>query len=174
MPKITLIWPLYPFIYSFPFHPCVLMIIDYWGCGLYIPLVTFLFSIMHYYLHVEVFFQHVFKLSYHLSINICLFGYIRGCGWKMLQCHMEATQLANIFSWALYHTHLTSISKLRVWFLLVYLPPWTASISKLSAEWPNVLSTGCAACISTISLYMPVQNIRNKSLYLLLQQEQTF
>lgn len=116
---------LYPFIKPFLFLQCVL-----WGCGLYLAHATFLLSIMHIYLHVEFFFE----LSYiHQYMSVC---YIRGCGWKMLQYHMEATQLANIFS---YHTHLTSISNVSVWSLLVYLPLWTASISKLSSEWLNVL-----------------------------------
>lgn len=125
------------------------MIIDYWGCGLYRPLMTFLFSIMH--IHLVFFIYRII----HLSIHVC-----RGCGWKMLQCYMEATQLRNIFSWALYHTHV------RVWFLLIYLPLWTASVSKLfciAKCAQHFILAGRAACISTISSYMLVQNIGNKS-----------
>lgn len=133
------------FHYPFLFHPCVLMIIDYWGCGLYMPLMTFLFSIMHIYLHVEFFF--FIYLVIHPSTYVC-----RGCGWKMLQCYMEATQLGNIFSWALYHTHV------RVWFLLVYLPLRSSkhlkTLSCMAKCAQHFILAGCAAGILTISLYI--------------------
>lgn len=145
---------LYPFIKPFLFPQCVL-----WGCGLYLAHMTFLLSIMHIYLHVEFF-------SYHTSINTCLFVILEGA----------AERCCNIIwkphSWQTYF-HVIFISypsdQYQQCKCLVSARIFaTVDCKHLKtlfwmAKCALHFILDCATCISSISLYMTVQNIGNKS-----------
>lgn len=113
------------------------------------PLMTFLFSIMHTHL---VFFY----LSYHSSINICLQGV-----WLKDAAMLYGGHTAGK------HIFMSAISYLCKSLVSAHIFA-TVDCKHLKTQFciakcaQHFILAGFAACISTISLYMLVQNIGNK------------
>lgn len=155
---MTSISPPCPFVNTLHLQTCVLIIIDYWGFGLHMPLKTFLFSIIQVHLHVE-FFLVILSLI-HQCTSVC---YIMGCVSEMLQCHMEATQLANIYFHESYIISIwpaLSVSEFGFCSYIRYCGLEASQNSLLSSQKCSLLYFS-GLCCTYLYLFLPVQNTCN-------------